>query len=66
LKTKIIINNLEHNILIFNYNFLQHTCLKLVEFIDGGILEFVDFLNSRDELVLELVLGLLAGNIGLC
>jgi len=66
LKSKIIINNLEHNILIFGYNFFQHTCLKLVEFTGRGILELVDFFDSTDELVLELVLGLLAGNIGLC
>ena len=41
-----------------------HTCLELVVFIDG-ILELVELLGffvSTDELVL----GLLAGNIGLC
>jgi len=57
LKPKIIINNLEHNILI-----IKHTCLKFVEFVGGGTLELMDFFDSIDELVL----GLLAGNIGLC
>lgn len=38
---------------------LKHTCLEFVEFI-GEILEILGFFDS------ELVLGLLAGNIGLC
>lgn len=39
----------------------EHTCLELVEFIDG-ILELLGFFDSTNVLVL----GLLAGNIGLC
>lgn len=39
----------------------KHTCLELDEFIDG-ILELLGFFDSTDVLVL----GLLAGNIGLC
>lgn len=41
--------------------YFLHTCLELVELIDE-ILELLFFFDSMDELVL----GLLAGNIGLC
>lgn len=43
--------------------FFQITCLEFVEFI--GIVTELDFFSSTDDDD-ELVLGLLAGNIGLC
>jgi len=40
----------------------KHTCLELVEFMDG-VLELLGFFDST---VVFVVLGLFAGNIGLC